>query len=110
MKSRHSSTIQEERFQSGFDEPAGKPAEYIQPQKDFSKPQSKNNLVLGELNRGAKTFESIQKNTGFSNEELESILGDLEEKDMIKVQQKQGFFGPKIELHITDKGFKDFYT
>jgi len=91
--------------QSQFDVP-----EMTRPQIESSKPQTKNMLVLGELNKGSKTFENIQKNTGLNNKELDTILEDLENNGMLKVEQKQGFFGPKIELHPTDKGFKEYYS
>ena len=77
---------------------------------DSSKPQSKNNLVLGALNRGSKSFESIQKNTGLDSKDLDEILEDLEKNGMLKVVQKQGMFGPKTELLPTDKGFKEYYS
>lgn len=80
------------------------------PKMESSKPQTKNMLVLGELNRGSKTFENIQKNTGLDNKELDSILEDLENNGMLKVEQKQGLFGPKTELYPTDKGFKEYYS
>ena len=78
--------------------------------KISEKPTTKNMLVLGELHRGRRTFESIQKNTGLSNNELDSILDSLEKNGMLKVRQKQGFFGTKIELVPTDKGFKEYYS
>lgn len=85
-----------------------------QSQSDVSemtlRPQTKNMLVLGALNRGSKTFESLQKNTGLDNKELDTILEDLENNGMLKVEQKQGFFGPKIELYPTEKGFKEYYS
>ena len=56
------------------------------------KPQSLDMLVLGELNRGVKNFNSIQK------------------QELMKVVHKQGVFGPKIELIPTEKGFKKFYS
>jgi len=77
---------------------------------ESSKPVSKNQLVLGTLNRGSKTFESIQKNTGLNNEELDSVLEDLEKNGLLKVVHKQGLFGPKTELYPTDKGFKEYYS
>ena len=85
-------------------------SEMTRSQTESSKPQTKNMLVLGELNRGSKTFENIQKNTGLNNKELDTILEDLENNGMLKVEQKQGFFGPKTELHPTDKGFKAYYS
>lgn len=103
--------IQERRqFRTDFDEYARKPTEHVSSQKEPSKPQTKDRLVLGELNRGAKTFENIQKNTGFINEELDAILQNLEEKGMLNVHQKQGLFGTRIELQLTDKGFQEYYS
>ena len=74
------------------------------------KPQSVEMLVLGELNRGTKSFDSIQKNLGIDSKILDSTLQNLEDKGLMKVQNKQGLFGPKIELLITDEGFKKFYS
>jgi len=83
--------------------------EYPEPPKS-SKPQTKNMLVLGELHRGVKQFENIQKNTGLTTEELDSILEDLENNGLMKAQQKSGLFGMKTELIPTDKGFKEYYS
>ena len=104
MQNNSSQIIQENQHQSSFDDYSKKP------QKEFSKPQTKNMIVLGELNKGSKTFESIQKNTGLESKELDKILEDLEKNGMLKVQQKQGLFGLKIELYPTDKGFKEYYS
>jgi len=98
------STIQEKQIQTDSHE---------MPQRsqiESTKPQTKNMLVLGALNRGSKTFESIQKNTGLDNKELDTILEDLENNGMLKVEHKQGLFGPKTELYPTDKGFKEYYS
>ncbi len=83
--------------------------DYNKPPK-FSKPETKNMLVLGELNRGVKLFENIQKNTGLTVEELNSILEDLENNGLMKSQKKSGLFGMKTELLPTDKGFKEYYS
>jgi len=83
--------------------------EYQEPPKS-SKPQTKNMLVLGELHRGVKQFEDIQKNTGLTTDELNSILEDLENNGLMKAQQKSGLFGMKTELVPTDKGFKEYYS
>ena len=80
------------------------------PETEFRKPPTKNMLVLGELNRGTKTFEKIQKNTGFTSEELEEILENLEKNDLLQISQKQGMFGSKIELYPTEKGMKEYYS
>ncbi len=78
--------------------------------RDPSKPKTKDMLVLGELNSGTKNFESIKKNTDLDSTELNSILEDLEKRDLIRVEQKKGLFGVKIELYATEKGFREYYT
>ena len=83
--------------------------EYQEPPKS-SKPKTKNMLVLGELHRGVRLFENIQKNTGLTTEELNSILEDLESNGLMKAKQKSGLFGMKTELVPTDKGFKEYYS
>jgi len=80
------------------------------PVRNLERPATTDMLVLGELNRGANTFEKILKNTGLEREALNSILGDLEKRDLMKVVQKQGLLGPKVELQVTEKGFKEFYS
>jgi len=80
------------------------------PRRNLTRPETKDMLVLGELNRGAKNFERIQKITGLERDELIPILDDLEKRDLIRVEQKSGFFGTKIELYVTDKGFKEYYA
>ncbi len=73
-------------------------------------PQTLDMLVLGELNRGTKNFNSIQRNLGIDNEPLEKALQSLEEQGLMKIQNKQGVLGAKIELIPTEKGFKKFYS
>ncbi len=102
---------QSKPFEPSFVKPAQEPSpESFERKIDSSKPQTKNNLVLGALNRGSKSFESLQKNTGLDTKDLDAILEDLEKNGMLKVVQKQGMFGPKTELHPTDKGFKEYYS
>ena len=104
MQSNSSQTIQERQFQPSF-KPYSKPA-----QSRSEKPQTKEMRVVHELNIGSRTFENIQKNTGLDAKELDSILSGLEKNGMLKVRQKQGMLGPKIELYLTDKGFKEFFS
>ena len=104
-------TIQEKQYQSGFDEYSQKSQmDSSESPMNEAKPQTKNNLVLGVLNRGSKTFENIQKNTGLTNTELDAILEDLEKNGLMKVVHKQGLFGTKTEIIPTDKGFKEYYS
>jgi len=74
------------------------------------KPQTLDMLVLGELNRGIKNFNSIQRNLGIDSKPLEEALQSLEKQGLMKIENKQGLLGPKIVLTPTDKGFKKFYS
>jgi DNA-binding HxlR family transcriptional regulator len=67
-------------------------------------------LVLGRLCDGTKNFESLQKKLNIDHETLNSILGDLENKGLIRVENKQGFFGPKVELYPTKEGIKKYHS
>ena len=78
--------------------------------EENTKPKTKSMMVLGELNNGTRTFEKVQKNTGLDSEELNKILENLEKQGLLKVQQKQGLFGLKVELYPTEKGFKEYYS
>lgn len=110
MKNNPNQTIQENNTIPNFGTLRPTKSEFSEPLRKESKPQSKEMMVLGELNRGTKTFEGIQKNTKIDEKELNSILENLEKKELIKVRQKQGFFGSKIELYPTDKGFSEYYS
>ena len=74
------------------------------------KPETKDMQVFEALNYGAKNFEKIQKITGLRHDELVSILDDLEKRGMMKVEEKSGLFGSKIELYVTNKGIKEYYS
>ena len=74
------------------------------------KHETKDMQVFEALNYGAGNFEKIQKITGLDHDELVSILEDLEKKDMIKVEEKSGLFGSKIQLYPTNKGIKEYYS
>jgi len=66
--------------------------------------ETKHLLVLERMNRGAENFKKIQKITGLERDELASILEDLEKRGLMKVEEKSGLFGHKVELYLTDKG------
>jgi len=80
-----------------------------QPQREL-KPKSIDMLVLCELNHGIKNFDVLQKKLGIDNETLNSILEDLENHGFLRVEQKQGFFGSKVELYATEEGVKKYYS
>ena len=67
-------------------------------------------LVLGELNHGTKNFDVLQKNLGIDNKTLNSVLEDLENQGLMRVEQKQGLLGPKVELYPTEEGIKKYYS
>jgi len=73
------------------------------------KPETKDMQVFEVLNYGAENFEKIQKITGLKHDELVSILEDLEKRGMMKVEEKSGLLGSKIELYPTKKGIKEYY-
>lgn len=75
-----------------------------------TKPQTRDMLVLGELYRGARTFEAIKYNTGFTDAELDSVLEDLEKQGLMRVEPKRGLFGTKVEIYATEKGFKKYLS
>ena len=64
--------------------------------------------VLGEINRGIKDFNNIQKNLKIENQKLEKILMKFEDEGLMRVIKKNGLTGSKIELYPTEKGFKKF--
>ena len=66
--------------------------------------EPKDVIVLGSIRRGKKKFSNIQNETKISGEELNSILEELENKKFIRVEEKKGLFGKKIELKITETG------
>jgi len=74
------------------------------------KSRSTDMLVLGGLCDGAKNFETLHKKLRIDNETLNSVLGDLEKQGLIRIENKQGFFGPKIELYPTKEGIKKYHS
>jgi len=97
-------TLQGEQFVLRSDNTVQKPS------RELSRSQTKDMLVLGELYRGIKTFENVKKNTGLESSELNSILEDLEKQELMRVEQKNGLFGPKVELYATEKGFRKYQS
>jgi predicted HTH transcriptional regulator len=79
-----------------------------QPFETGTKPESKEMMVLGQINRGYKTFAEIRKKTGFDSEDLNSILDDLEKRGLMRVQKKNGLLGIKVELLPTEKGYLEY--
>ncbi len=64
-------------------------------------------IVLGAIRAGIKTFDKIQKIRHIDPNELNSILENLENKSMIRIEEKKGLLGMKIEIVVTEKGSKE---
>ena len=64
-------------------------------------------IVLSAISRGAKKFDKIAKVTKIFSSELNDILQRLENRALIVLTEKKGFFGPKKELNLTEKGSKE---
>jgi len=69
--------------------------------------EPKDLIVLGAIKHGMKKFDKIQKMTQIESEELNLILERLENRGFIKVEEKKGWFGTKIEITSTEKGSKE---
>ncbi len=70
-------------------------------------PEPKDLIVLGAIKNGIKKFDKIKKTTQIDAEELNTILESLEKRGLISVQEKKGWFGPKVELITTEKGDRE---
>ncbi|WP_299290709.1 hypothetical protein [Nitrosopumilus sp.] len=64
-------------------------------------------IVLGAIKNGIKKFDKIQKATQVDPKELDEILQKLEKKEFIKVEEKKGWLGNKIEIKSTERGDKE---
>jgi len=69
--------------------------------------EPKNIIVLGAIRAGIKRFEKIQKIRHIEPEELNSILDKLENRDFIRLEEKKGLLGIKVEIVVTEKGSKE---
>ncbi len=64
-------------------------------------------IVLSAISQGAKKFEKILRKTKIDSQELTSLLARLEEKGFTTIVEKKGWFSPKKEITLTDKGNKE---
>ncbi len=69
--------------------------------------EPKDLMVLGAIRRGIKKFDKIAGETHVDPKELNSILEKLEERGLIRVSQKKGWLGTKIELAVTERGSRE---
>ena len=64
-------------------------------------------IVLSAISNGAKKIDKISKITKIISSELSDILQRLENRGFISLIEKKGFFGPKKELNLTEKGSRE---
>ncbi len=70
-------------------------------------PEPTDVIALSAISQGSKKFDKIRKKTGIEGDKLGSLLGRLENKGFIIFVEKKGFFGPKKEIMLTEKGKKE---
>lgn len=64
-------------------------------------------MVLSAISQGAKKLDKIRKKTRIEGNELDGLIERLESKGLITNIEKKGFFGPKKEISLTDRGVKE---
>ena len=115
--------VSENQYKQDFQRPEQKQSQFERPEtfersesferehsfeKSDEKPLNQKMMVLGEINRGVKDFNQIQKITNIDNQKLENILKDFEDDGLMRAVKKDGIMGSKIEMHPTEKGYKKF--
>ncbi len=70
--------------------------------------ENKETVVLGMISRGESKFDKISQEAKVEPKELELILQKLEKSGLIKVEEKKGWLGTKIDIKPTDDGYKEF--
>ena len=115
--------VSENQYKQDFQRPEQKQPQFERPktfersesferehsfEKSDEKPLNQKMMVLGEINRGVKDFNQIQKITNIDNQKLENILKGFEDDGLMRVVKKDGIMGSKIEMHPTEKGYKKF--
>jgi len=69
--------------------------------------ESKDSIILGAIKAGIKKFDKIQKIRHVDPKEVNSILEKLENRGFIRVEEKKGLLGIKVEIVVTEKGSKE---
>jgi len=70
-------------------------------------PEPKDVIILSAISRGAKKFDKIEKMTKIFGQELNDMMERLEKNGFITVIEKKGFFGPKKDIVLTEKGNRE---
>ena len=69
--------------------------------------EPKDIIVLAAIRAGINKFDKIQKISHIEPQELNSILEQLENRGFVRVEEKKGLLGVKVEIVITEKGSKE---
>ena len=70
--------------------------------------KNKETVVLGVINRGVNKFDQIAREAKIEPKDLNVILQKLENSGWIRVDEKKGWLGKKIEINHTDLGYREF--
>ena len=70
--------------------------------------ENKETVVLGVISRGTSKFDRISQESNVEPKDLELILKKLENSGLIKVDEKKGWLGTKIEINPTEDGYREF--
>ena len=70
-------------------------------------PEPKDVIILSAISKGAKKFDKIEKMTKIFGQELNDMMERLEKNGLITVTEKKGFFGPKKDIVLTEKGHRE---
>jgi len=70
-------------------------------------PEPKDVIILSAISKGAKKFDKIEKITKILGQELNDMMERLEKNGFITVIEKKGFFGPKKDIVLTEKGHRE---
>lgn len=69
--------------------------------------EPKDVIILSAISNGAKKFDNIEKATKIFGQELNGILERLEKNGLVTLAEKKGFFGPKKDIILTEKGYRE---
>ena len=70
--------------------------------------ENKERVVLGMISRGHSKFDKISQEAKIEPRELELILQKLKSSGLIKVEEKKGWLGTKIDIKPTEEGYREF--
>ena len=64
-------------------------------------------IILSAIYQGVRKPSKIVKKTRISDDKFKTLLDRLEKNGLVETVEKKGFFGPKKEIVLTEKGQKD---